>query len=215
MTKSNYIIFLIFIIAFVVLILMVQQKAPECTPLFQGNKPTRILIEKNDTFKIPTFNENFKSKGEEYTCRALRDILEDDDIKINIRPSFLKNPKTGRALELDCYSEKFNIAVEYDGMQHRCYVPKFHSNSESFETQKYNDNLKDDLCRKNNIHLIRVPDTVDTYKQTPTGPKKAQFTSEERYIRIYSYLCHHLTTILKYGKLNDQPHYTTHYISTL
>jgi hypothetical protein len=78
------------------------------------------------------------------------------------RPRFLNNPVTfgTNNLELDCYNEELKIAVEYDGAQHYKYIPYFHKTYEAFLNQRYRDYMKEQMCKENNIRLIRVPYTV-------------------------------------------------------
>jgi hypothetical protein len=76
------------------------------------------------------------------------------------RPDFLRNPITNQQLELDCYNSSMRLAVEYQGEQHYKYIPHFHPTRDSFLNQKYRDEIKRDLCQKNNIILIEVPHSV-------------------------------------------------------
>jgi len=78
---------------------------------------------------------------------------------IKCRPSFLRNPKTGRCLELDCYNDQLKIGVEYNGKQHYTQVA-FFQNHDQFIKQQERDKLKIELCKKNNIKLLVVPYTV-------------------------------------------------------
>lgn len=73
-----------------------------------------------------------------------------------IRPDWLKNPKTGRNLEIDLYNDELGIGIEYDGYQHTVYPNKFHKSEQEFLDQVERDNFKDDVCRKYGIYLIRV-----------------------------------------------------------
>jgi len=85
------------------------------------------------------------------------------------RPAFLKNPITnGNAMELDCFNEELQLACEYQGEQHYRFIPYFHKNKDSFYNQKYRDELKKELCKKNNIYLIQVPyyENIDLFLQT-------------------------------------------------
>lgn len=79
---------------------------------------------------------------------------------VSVRPEWLKNPMTGRNLELDCYNDELSIALEYNGKQHYKYTPRFHKSTEEFELQVYRDILKKKLCNKNGVDLIIVPYTV-------------------------------------------------------
>jgi hypothetical protein len=100
------------------------------------------------------------SKGEIECRRVLEKIFNKPFNKA--RPNFLNNPVTGGNfnLELDCYNEDLQIAVEYNGLQHYKYVPYFHKNNEAFLNQKYRDDMKRRICKDENIILIEVPYTV-------------------------------------------------------
>ena len=109
---------------------------------------------KNNSFSRPD------SKGEIECRRVLEKIFNKPFNKA--RPNFLNNPVTGGNfnLELDCYNEELQIAVEYNGVQHYKYVPYFHKNNEAFLNQKYRDDMKRRMCNDQNIILIEVPYTV-------------------------------------------------------
>lgn len=99
------------------------------------------------------------SKGEVECRRVLEKLFGCKFPKC--RPDFLRNEVTGHFnLELDCYSDKYKIACEYNGQQHYKYTPFYHKNKEAFYNQKYRDYIKRDLCKKNGIMLIEVPYTV-------------------------------------------------------
>ena len=103
------------------------------------------------------------SKGEEI-CRQFLEYLYQKPFP-KVRPLFLKNPKTKCLLELDCYNEELKIAVEYNGAQHYYYNPMMHNHrKENFEEQLYRDQLKQELCHENSVHLIIVPYDVDRDK---------------------------------------------------
>jgi hypothetical protein len=71
------------------------------------------------------------------------------------RPDFLKNPKTGCNLELDGYNEELKLAFEYDGEYH--YKSHWGRRGQSIEQRTTLDQLKDSLCQKEGITLIRIP----------------------------------------------------------
>lgn len=81
------------------------------------------------------------------------------------RPDFLRNPKTGRCLELDGYNGDLGIAFEYNGKQHYERVEYFQKNNNQFLDQKYRDNLKRQLCMKNSVILVIVPYNVGDIHQ--------------------------------------------------
>ena len=86
------------------------------------------------------------------------------------RPDFLKNPETGRNLELDCYNEEILLAAEYQGEQHYVYeidpqAPNrenfFHPTADSLINQVRRDRFKVTMCNYVGVFLIRVPYWVD------------------------------------------------------
>lgn len=101
-----------------------------------------------------------ESKGEVECRRVMQKLFDKPFYKT--RPRFLNNPVTFgmNNLELDCYNEELKIAVEYDGAQHYKYIPYFHKTYEAFLNQRYRDYMKEQMCKENNIRLIRVPYTV-------------------------------------------------------
>jgi len=107
-------------------------------------------------FQGPIFQDvEGSSRGE----KACRDWLENRFGRkfVRVRPDWLKNPRTGKNLELDCYNEELKLAVEYNGEQHYRRVEKFKNN---LKYTRYKDSLKKNLCAQNDIHLIVVPYNV-------------------------------------------------------
>jgi hypothetical protein len=101
-----------------------------------------------------------ESYGEKECRRVLEKIFDKPFPKC--RPNFLQNSVTGGTynLELDCFNKELRLAVEYDGIAHYKYTPYFHKNMEAFHCQKYRDEMKNRLCKENQVVLIRVPYTV-------------------------------------------------------
>ena len=64
------------------------------------------------------------------------------------RPAFLKNPKTGRNLELDGYCAELNLAFEHNGKQHYEFPNSFH---------KTRDKYKRKTCKSLGIKLVNIP----------------------------------------------------------
>lgn len=100
------------------------------------------------------------SKGEIECRRVLQYLFKKPFNKA--RPDFLRNPVTGGSfnLELDCYQQDLNLAVEYSGRQHYEYVPYFHRNKEAFLNQKYRDHMKAQICKEQGINLVIIPYSV-------------------------------------------------------
>lgn len=85
----------------------------------------------------------------------------------SIRPDFLKSPKTGRNLELDCYNSDLGIAIEYNGQQHYKYCPHFHKAKKDFYSQVHRDDWKRKKCKELGIILIEIPYWVPPHKLEP------------------------------------------------
>jgi hypothetical protein len=83
----------------------------------------------------------------EELCRAVFQIIFKNNF-IKIRPDWLRNPVTGRNLELDGFAliDNVKIAFEHDGFYHNS------------EKTKNLDSLKDKLCEKADVKLIRIPE---------------------------------------------------------
>jgi uncharacterized protein with PIN domain len=87
-------------------------------------------------------------------CKAIFEKISNTSF-LTSRPKFLKVGSCNY-LELDGYCEKLNLAFEFDGPTHS--KPIF--GPQQLAKQQANDRLKDQLCRKNDIYLIRIPYTV-------------------------------------------------------
>lgn len=110
-----------------------------------------------ETVETPKEARGVISKGEDVCFNAI-EKLTNEKFKRQVRPDWLRNPETGRCLELDIYSKKLRIAVEYNGRQHYEYVPFFHKNGKKdLEDQIRRDTYKADTCNKHGVHLITVP----------------------------------------------------------
>lgn len=74
------------------------------------------------------------------------------------RPTWLRNPKTGRALELDGYCEDLSLAFEHQGPHHYLddFVPHWKNRSKTTITEI--DAIKRRLCKRHGVTLIIVPE---------------------------------------------------------
>ena len=107
-------------------------------------------------------NKEYISKGERHTSQILQLIPHYKFRKI--RPNWLKNPKTGQNLELDFYCEELQLAVEYNGRQHRTMTEYFHNNFQDFMYQVWKDQFKQKCCQERNIQLIIISDEIKNIK---------------------------------------------------
>lgn len=105
-------------------------------------------------------NQKKQSAGEAECLRVLTNIYK-VPFDVQVRPDWLRNPRTNRPLELDISELKhLKIAVEYNGRQHYVYTKKWHKTLEDFKQQVYRDTVKYELCQKHGIYLITVPYNV-------------------------------------------------------
>jgi len=145
----------------------------------------------NNTSNQTTQNIPKVSKGEDIVAEVFQDILQ-KEIQRNIRPDFLRNPESGKALELDCYDEEYKLAVEYNGIQHYKFPSAFHKSEKQFYDQLYRDRLKKKLCDDHGVYLIPVPYWVDMCVPDPNNPESvvcSKFVGKNvRYQRIYDFL---------------------------
>jgi hypothetical protein len=82
--------------------------------------------------------------------------------------SFKKcNPEWLKKLQLDGYCKELNLAFEYNGIQHYKLTPYFHKKKKDYHNQIKRDQLKQKLCKENNVRLIKIP-----YKYNSTNPSK-------------------------------------------
>lgn len=101
---------------------------------------------------------NTTSKGE----KIIYNFLLDNNIIFIKEKKFddcLSIKNTNYKLKYDFFIPKYNMCIEYDGIQHfkECY---FGGHKTKLNEIKINDEIKNIYCMKNNIKLIRIP-----YKQ--------------------------------------------------
>lgn len=92
----------------------------------------------------------------ETRCRQMLEQLLGRPFE-KVRPKWLTNPETGRALELDCYCEGLKLAVEVSGQFHSVYTPFYHGTPEGFVRQLKRDRHKAEVCKQRGITLLTVP----------------------------------------------------------
>jgi hypothetical protein len=104
---------------------------------------------------------------------------------ISCSPTFL-----GR-LQLDGYCKKYELAFEYNGIQHYTFQPFFHKTYEGFDSQLKRDYRKKELCKRYGLILMVVPYQY-TWKTVPpmasfiySELRKAEQLRKEKYIHIY------------------------------
>lgn len=92
--------------------------------------------------------------------RKVRQWLEKNNIEYIYQKKF-KDCRDKKELLFDFYLNKYNSCIEFDGRQH--FEPvDFSGKGEEwaqkvFFTTKRRDEIKDQYCKDNNIHLLRIP----------------------------------------------------------
>ena len=105
--------------------------------------------------KKDQLNYKINTKSQEYRIRRILENYFGVPFP-KVRPSFLKNPKTNRNLELDMYNKDLSICCEVNGQQHCEYLPHFHKSFDDFKAQQYRDHLKYVKCKEHNVKLIVI-----------------------------------------------------------
>jgi len=124
-------------------------------------KKQKVEPEGLDVFDFlkPKKTKQFKHENK---CRDIVENIFGVEFKSS-RPMWLKNPLTNKNLELDMYNSTirtrigYGLAFEYDGKQHSVYTPIFHKSQADFLYQVKKDRFKDEMCKKMNVLLIRIP----------------------------------------------------------
>lgn len=112
--------------------------------------------------KPPVRVRKFASNKEGECCTALEDIY---GVQFDtVRPEWLRNPKTGKNLELDCYNDKLKIGLEYQGEQHYKFPNHFHKTKEEWIKQVQYDQYKRQRCDEEGVYLITVPYDVPLHE---------------------------------------------------
>lgn len=92
------------------------------------------------------------SKG----CEIIRSYLDRYDIEYELEKSF-DDCKRIRLLAFDFYLPRFNMCIEYDGEHHRRAM-KHRGGEDNLRLVKERDTIKNEYCKNNNIHLVRIDD---------------------------------------------------------
>lgn len=164
---------------------------------FQGLKaPYFEDVESDWPVKRRKVSRKRKFNKYEERCRQIFEEIFRKKFK-SVRPDWLRNPVTGKNLELDgfCPDIKTHIgkglAFEYDGEQHSKYKKHFHGgNHDNFVYQVKRDEWKDLKCKEKGVLLIRIPHFViyqdlDRYiseKLLKNGLKSTKQSSSEGFL---------------------------------
>ncbi|CAH6420127.1 Hypothetical protein HVR_LOCUS1104 [uncultured virus] len=136
-------------------------RLPPPDNLPQPNNPTIYSRPTNQPRQTSQLNRRgrFISRGERMCCQTMERIYGVPFV--STWPDWLRNPETGEKLELDCFNDELKIAVEYNGEQHYKWPNHIHNQTyQQFINQVRRDELKVQLCDKNEVYLIVVPYNV-------------------------------------------------------
>lgn len=106
----------------------------------------------------------------------VRNLLEREFAPLKfptVRPKWLLNPKTQRAMELDLYNAHLNISFEYSGRQHYNFVPHIHKTMEVFLEMQERDKLKRQICKDRGVAFVEIPHYE--YNDLPTDRDKLRY----------------------------------------
>lgn len=152
--------------------------------------------EKNTPLSLVEAPNLGKSHSETLAASAFERVLQDrgHDHKLlirNYRPTWLTNPSTGRAMEIDAYYPPLRLGIEYNGAQHYIFPNKFHPNTkkgrEEFDLTVFRDQLKRKLAEEQNVKIITIPYYVDTCvrcQEDPTGYRYRKTSNKEKWEKL-------------------------------
>ena len=188
-----------------------ENSPPEYTTIIPGTI-TNVNNDNNDKNKtnflhpppsLPFFG---RSRSETISINVFAHLVHKKgynwkDIIIGYRPEILKNPKTGRCLEIDAYHPHLKVGIEYNGIQHYKFPNHIHFDTpigkKAFDDGIDRDILKKSLCKDNNIHLIDIPYWIDTCVKGTDGDGGGEArwvykktSDQEKWDSIHSFLEH-------------------------
>jgi len=139
-----------------------QQRDPYNDRQRQDNEVPLDLTPKIPDLKIEIPPSDSRWKRERMCCDIMSNMFGVPFIKAT--PNFLRNPETGRNLEIDCYNEGLRMGVEVNGIQHYVWPNYTGQSQEDFIKQVRRDKFKVDMCDKHGVYLISVPYNVTDAK---------------------------------------------------
>ncbi|WP_202822921.1 zinc-ribbon domain-containing protein [Bacillus cereus] len=124
---------------------------------YRHNECKREFMTTPNSFRTQTTrcpHCNLVSKGEQ----RIKQFLEEQSISFVQQKTF-NDLKYRSKLKFDFYIPSLNLCIEYDGKQHFQPVEVFGGVKE-FELTQQRDAIKNNYCKENDIHLLRIPYTT-------------------------------------------------------
>ena len=124
-----------------------------------ANTKVKIICSKHGVFEqSPHMHKNNKNGCP--SCKQSKGEHTIENYLLNKNIVFIKQHKFNDCknisyLKFDFYIPELNLCIEYDGIQHFEPVDIF-GGEEQFKKQKINDRIKNEYCKLNNIHLLRI-----------------------------------------------------------
>lgn len=148
----------------------VNRMCPACNRLFvvfknrvkQKINGKMLKLSKNKKYWQRTSAMNkerlypFRSSLEKKAFNIIREILLFEEVKINEFHDWLVNYESNHKLSLDFFFPEFDLAIEIDGFRH--YDSSADQSFEDFCRRQELDQLKDKICKKNGVKLLRFND---------------------------------------------------------
>lgn len=94
-------------------------------------------------------------KQEQFFINKIAEWLNEQPI-LQCKFEWLTNPSTNKQFVIDAYFPKYNLAIEYNGIQHYKFQPYFHKTQEQFKYKQSIENTKLNLIKAKGINLIVI-----------------------------------------------------------
>lgn len=129
----------------------------------RAHKKVSIICHVHGAFTMTPANHISRQQGCA-ECKKSKGEIEIKSILTTMGISFIQqhtfkdcvNPKTGRRLKFDFTIPSKNIIIEYDGIQHYKFTPRYHRNLDEFVQTQTFDNIKNQFCKDNGWILVRI-----------------------------------------------------------
>ena len=126
---------------------------------FQCQKCMHIWKGKINSIRYcPNCEKEYVYSGEHF----LHQIFKSNNIHYEIQKRF-DGCKNKRHLPFDFYLPDYNVCFEYQG-QHHYKALDFFGGEDAFKIRCKNDQIKRDFCKQNQIALIEIPYTYNTFE---------------------------------------------------
>lgn len=135
-------------------------------PRRRREAPCRVYDLKTGAFKRIEKPRPLPTPHERRMKKHLDRLLPGVEHHNNYRPDWLRNPLTGRRLELDRYYPTLGIAFEYQGPHH--YIPSFDENN-----QMYRDRVKKDQAENRGVVIVYIYHQINQYQAIEKRLKQA------------------------------------------